>query len=206
MRFRLTPRDDTFVELFTRTGEVLVEATTVLTEFVGSDPVRRPALARRMEEVEHAGDEAARAVLQRLESSFITPFDREDVHRLATLLDDCLDRMHSAVELAVLYRVGTLPAGVGDLVQVITRQAELTHRAMAGLRSPRDLRAYWVEVDRLEHRADQVHRALLVAVLGGEQDAIAILKLKEVVDALEEVADAFERVAHAVELIAVKGV
>ena len=204
MRFRLTPRDDGFFELFSRTGEILVEATAVLTEFLGSDQLRREELARRMEALEHAGDEAAHAVLRKLGSSFITPFDREDVYRLTSRLDDCLDRLQAAVDLVVLYRVGALPAAVGDLVQVITRQAELTCEAMPRLRSPRDLGDYWVEVNRLENQAGQIRRGLLATIFGGEHDAIAIMKHKEIVETLDSAADAFERVAHTVETIAVK--
>ncbi|MCI2238629.1 DUF47 family protein [Paenibacillus sp. TRM 82003] len=204
MRFRLTPRDESFFELFTRTGEVLVEAAAVLTEFLGSDQVRRVDLARRMEEIEHSGDEAAHAVLRRLHTSFVTPFDREDIHRLASRLDDCLDLMHAAVDLILIYRVGDLPPAVGDLVQVIARQAELTCEALPRLNTPRALSDYWVEVNRLENQADQIHRGLLTTILGGEHDAITVLKLKEVVEKLESTADAFEDVAHAVELIAIK--
>ncbi|WP_432507664.1 DUF47 domain-containing protein [Kineococcus arenarius] len=204
MRFRLTPRDDGFFELFARTGDILVEATAVLTEFLGSDQVRRVDLARRMEEVEHAGDEAAHAVLRRLTSSFVTPFDREDIYRLTSRLDDCLDLMHAAVDLIVIYRLGTLPPAVGDLVQIITRQAELTREALPRLRAPGELADYWVEINRLENQADQVHRELLGTIFGGEHDAITIMKLKEVVETLENTADAFEDVAHTVETIAVK--
>ncbi|WP_432495218.1 DUF47 domain-containing protein [Kineococcus auxinigenes] len=204
MRFRLTPRDDGFFELFARTGDILVEATAVLTEFLGSDQVRRVDLARRMEEVEHAGDEAAHAVLSRLTSSFVTPFDREDIHRLTSRLDDCLDLMHAAVDLIVIYRVGTLPPAVSDLVQIITRQAELTREALPRLRAPGELADYWVEINRLENQADQIHRDLLGTIFGGEHDAITIMKLKEVVETLENIADAFEDVAHTVEIIAVK--
>ncbi|WP_432537959.1 DUF47 domain-containing protein [Kineococcus arenarius] len=204
MRFRLTPRDDGFFELFARTGDILVEATAVLTEFLGSDQVRRVDLARRMEEVEHAGDEAAHAVLRRLTSSFVTPFDREDIYRLTSRLDDCLDLMHAAVDLIVIYRVGTLPPAVSDLVQIITRQAELTREALPRLRAPGELADYWVEINRLENQADQIHRDLLGTIFGGEHDAITIMKLKEVVETLENTADAFEDVAHTVETIAVK--
>ncbi|WP_432486861.1 DUF47 domain-containing protein [Kineococcus sp. SYSU DK018] len=204
MRFRLTPRDDGFFELFARTGEILVEATTVLTEFLGSDQVRRVDLARHVEEIEHAGDEAAHAVLRRLTSSFVTPFDREDIHRLTSRLDDCLDLVQKAVDLIVLYRLEELPAAVSDLVQVITRQAELTCEALPRLRSPGALSDYWVEVNRLENQAGQIHHGLLGTIFGGDHDAVAIMKLKDVVDTLDGVADAFEQVAHAVETIAVK--
>jgi predicted phosphate transport protein (TIGR00153 family) len=204
VRFRLTPQDNSFYELFAATGGILVEATTVLAEVIGSDQTRREELAQRMEEIEHAGDESAHAVMRRLNSSFVTPFDREDIYQLASRLDDCLDLMQAAVDLMVLYRVGTLPAAVSELVQVLTRQAELTADAMPRLRSLSDLADYWVEINRLENQADSVYRRLLVKLFDGEYDAIEIMKHKEIIETLEEAADAFEHVAHTVETIAVK--
>lgn len=204
MRLRLTPQDNSFYELFAATGRILVEATTVLAEVLGSDQTRREELAQRMEEIEHAGDESAHAVMRRLNSSFVTPFDREDIYQLASRLDDCLDLMQAAVDLMVLYRVGTLPDAVSELVQVLTRQAELTAEAMPRLRSLSDLADYWVEINRLENQADSVYRRLLVKLFDGEYDAIEIMKHKEIIETLEEAADAFEHVAHTVETIAVK--
>ena len=204
MRLRLTPQDNSFYELFAATGGILVEATTVLAEVLGSDQTRREELAQRMEEIEHAGDESAHAVMRRLNSSFVTPFDREDIYQLASRLDDCLDLMQAAVDLMVLYRVGTLPDAVAELVQVLTRQAELTADAMPRLRSLADLADYWVEINRLENQADSVYRRLLVKLFDGEYDAIEIMKHKEIIETLEEAADAFEHVAHTVETIAVK--
>nr|WP_205706669.1 DUF47 family protein [Kineococcus vitellinus] len=204
VRFRLTPRDDSFFELFARTGKILVEATTVLTEVIGSDHARREVLAQRMEEIEHRGDEAAHDVMRRVNSSFVTPFDREDIYQLTSRLDDCLDLMQAAVDLMVLYRVGQLPDAVGDLVAVLARQAELTADAMPRLRSLADLTDYWVEINRLENQADQFHRQLLAKLFDGSYDAIEIMKQKEIIETLEEAADAFEHVAHTVETIAVK--
>ena len=204
MRLRLTPRDDSFYDLFAATGRILVEAATVLAEFLGSDGPRREELARRMEDLEHEGDDATHAVLRRVNSSFITPFDREDVYQLASRLDDCLDEMQAAVDLMVIYRLDVLPPGLAEVVQVLSRQAELTASAMPRLRSPGDLSDYWVEINRLENQADAVYRRLLATLFSGEYDAVSIMKHKEVVEALERAADAFEHVAHTVETIALK--
>ncbi|WP_432546915.1 DUF47 domain-containing protein [Kineococcus sp. SYSU DK004] len=204
MRLRLTPRDGSFDELFTRVGHLLVEATGVLAEAVGSPHARREELAGRMEELEHDGDQTTHAVLRRLNSSFVTPFDREDVYQLASRLDDCLDEMQAAVDLMVLYRVGALLPPAADVVQVLARMAELTAEAMPRLRRPAALVDYWVEVNRLENRADQLHRQSLAALFDGRFEAVEILKQKEIVETLENAADAFEHVAHTVETIAVK--
>ena len=204
MRLRLTPRDDSFYDLFASAGRILVDAATVLAEFLGSDRARRAELAVRMEELEHAGDEATHAVLRRVNSSFVTPFDREDIYQLASRLDDCLDEMQAAVDLMVIYELDELPPALAEVVQVLSRQAELTAAAMPRLRSLADLSDYWVEINRLENQADGVYRRLLATLFGGGYDAIEIMKNKEVVEALERAADAFEHVAHTVEAIALK--
>ncbi|PRY11143.1 DUF47 domain-containing protein [Kineococcus rhizosphaerae] len=205
MRFRLRPQDDGFFELFAATGAILVEACRILTEAIGSDPVRRSELSDAMEEVEHRGDESSHALVRKVNSSYLTPFDREDVYQLGARLDDCLDLMQKALDRMVVYRVGALPDAVGELVQVLSRQAELTSEAMPRLRSPAALSDYWVEVNRLENQADQIHLRLLAEIFAGGYDAVEIIKHKEIVDTLEAAADAFELVAQTVETIAVKG-
>ncbi|GAA4976174.1 DUF47 domain-containing protein [Kineococcus glutinatus] len=204
MRLRLTPRDDSFYELFAAIGRILVDAATVLAQFLGSGQHERAELAERMQELEHAGDDATHAVLRRVNSSFVTPFDREDIYTLASRLDDCLDEMHAAVDLVVIYRVGDLLPGLSDVVQVLVRQAELTAAAMPRLRSPQGLTDYWVEVSRLENQADAVRRRLLGRLFDGSYATLEIMKHKEVVEALDRAADAFEHVAQTVETMALK--
>jgi predicted phosphate transport protein (TIGR00153 family) len=142
--------------------------------------------------------------MRKVNSSFITPFDREDIYGLAANLDDCMDLMEAAVDLIVLYRIGELPSGIAAQVEVLARMSELTAEAMPRLRSMSDLQEYWIEINRLENQADQVYRRLLAELFNNGADAITVLKLKEVIDELEAAADAFEKVAHAVESIAVK--
>ena len=157
-----------------------------------------------MRDIEHAADESTHAIMRKVNSSFITPFDREDIYSLASNLDDCMDLMEAAVDLIVLYRIGELPAGITAQVEVLTRMSELTAEAMPRLRSMSDLSEYWIEINRLENQADQVYRRLLAELFNGGSDAITVLKLKEVIDELEAAADAFEKVANTVESIAVK--
>jgi predicted phosphate transport protein (TIGR00153 family) len=142
--------------------------------------------------------------MRELNETFVTPFDREDIYRLASSLDDVMDAMEAAVDLVVLYKIGELPAEVADQVDVLERAAELTAEAMPRLRSMKDLSEYWIELNRLENQADHVYRRLLARLFSGEYDTLTVLKLKEVVDQLEEAADAFEHVANTVETIAVK--
>ena len=205
MAFRLTPQENSFYDLFAKSASFLVDGARELTTILGVEPSEREAVAARMREIEHQADEATHEIIRKVNSSFITPFDREDIHGLAANLDDCMDLMDAAVDLIVLYRIGELPAGVSDQVEVLARMSELTADAMPRLRSMKDLSEYWIEINRLENQADQIYRRLLAELFNGEAtDAITIMKHKEVIEELEAAADAFEQVAHKVESIAVK--
>lgn len=204
MRLRLTPKETSFYDLFAKAADNLVVGAALLTELLGTDMAGRTAIAERMRDAEHAGDEVTHAIYRLLNSSFITPFDREDIYHLAARLDDVMDDMEAAVDLATLYQVEALPAGVADQVDVLVRAADLTAEAMPRLRTMKDLTEYWIEVNRLENQADQVYRKLLAHLFSGEYDALTVMKLREIVENLEAAADNFERVANTIETIAVK--
>ena len=203
MRLRLSPKDDSFYEMFTAAANNLVAAADVLAEFL-NESANREQLAIRLRDHEHAGDSTTHQIFRQLNTSFVTPFDREDIYRLASSLDDVMDNMEAAVDLVVLYQIDELPPEIADQVDVLERAAELTAEAMPRLRSMKDLSEFWIELNRLENQADQVYRRLLARLFGGDYDALTVLKLKEVVDQLEAAADAFEHVANTVETIAVK--
>jgi predicted phosphate transport protein (TIGR00153 family) len=190
--------------MFATSANHLVTGAKLLTELLGADVAARADIAELMRAAEHAGDDATHAIYRQLNLSFITPFDREDIYRLAGNLDDVMDAMDAAVDLVVLYKIEQLPRGVADQVEVLERAAELTAEAMPRLRTMKNLTEYWIEINRLENQADQVYRNLLAHLFSGEYDPVTILKLKEVVDQLEAAADAFEHVANSVETIAVK--
>ena len=204
MRLRLTPKDSSFYDLFATSAGHLVVGARELTNLLGVDRSEREAVAARMRDIEHAADESTHAIMRRVNSSFITPFDREDIYGLASHLDDCMDLMEAAADLIVLYRIGDLPDGIAAQVEILVRMAELTAEAMPRLRSMHDLSEYWIEINRLENQADQIYRRLLAELFNDGSDAILVLKLKEVIDVLEAAADAFETVANTVESIAVK--
>lgn len=204
MRIRLTPSKTTFYSMFATSGQNLVTGASLLKELLGASMEERKDIAERMRAAEHAGDEATHAIMRQLNETFVTPFDREDIYRLASSLDDVMDFMEAAVDLVVLYNISELPPEIADQVDVLERAAELTADAMPRLRSMKDLSEFWIELNRLENQADQVYRRLLARLFSGEYDALTVLKLKEVVDQLEAAADAFEHVANTVETIAVK--
>jgi predicted phosphate transport protein (TIGR00153 family) len=199
---RLRPRETEFYDLFTRQAEQLVIGTQLLAEaFATTD---RKDVAKRMRAAEHEADEVTHEVVRRVNTTFVTPFDREDIYNLAGHLDDIMDFMEEAVDLALLYGVTELPAGVTEQVEVLRQCAALTAEAMPRLRTMTDLSGYWIEINRLENEADRSYRRVLATLFSGEYDAMAVLKAKDVVDSLEAAVDAFESVANIVEQIAVK--
>ncbi|BDZ41523.1 phosphate transport regulator [Paraoerskovia sediminicola] len=204
MRLRLTPRDTSFFDLLGVTAGHLVTGAQLLAELLGADRPGRKAIAKQLGEVEHAADESTHAIMRRLNQTFVTPFDRDDIYALASALDDCMDDMEEAADLIVLYKVDELPARVSDQVQVLGRAAELTAEAMPRLRAMDGLQDYWIEVNRLENQADKIHRKLIAQLFDEISDPILLMKLKEIVEVLEHAADAFERVANMVETIALK--
>jgi predicted phosphate transport protein (TIGR00153 family) len=204
VRLRLTPRDTTYFDLFADSAKHLVTGANLLGEMLGADRATRKEIGKRIADAEHAADDATHTIMRRLNQTFVTPFDRDDIYMLASHLDDCMDLMDEAADLIVLYKIDELPARVSDQVQVLQRAAELTAEAMPRLRSMDSLSEYWVEVNRLENQADKSHRKLVAQMFDEVTDPIMIIKLKEIVDRLEDAADAFEKVANAVETIALK--
>jgi uncharacterized protein len=203
VRFRLTPREDSYYDMFADSANNLVTGARLLVELI-SDGGNREGIAEKMRACEHAGDEFTHAIMRRLNESFITPFDREDIYRLASSLDDVMDFMEAAADLVVLYKIEELPRDVVGQFEVLERAAELTAEAMPRLRGMKDLSEYWIEINRLENAGDKSYRRILAKLFSGTYEALEVLKLKDIVDSLEHAIDAFERVANIVEQIHVK--
>jgi predicted phosphate transport protein (TIGR00153 family) len=206
VRFKLRPSDDTFYEYFSKAAANLVRGTELLTELAlpGADV---PSISERLVEVEHDSDAITHELYNKINTSFITPFDREDIYRLGSLLDDVMDHLEAVGSLLYLYGLTKLPAlprELHEIVRVLDQQAKLTATAMPRLKTMKDLKEYWVECNRLENDGDRAYRMLLVRLFSGEYDALTVLKMKEVADELEAACDAFEHVANTVETIAVK--
>src|SRR5919107_4782732 len=200
---RFRPVDSTFYDLFTEAARHLVDGAGLLAEMLG-DGNDREGIAQRMRDAEHAADETTHAIIRRVNSTFVTPFDREDIYSLASGLDDVMDFMEEAVDLVLLYEVGQLPAELMEQVEVIQRCAALTAEAMPRLRSMQDLDEYWIEINRLENTGDKSYRRILAQLFSGRYKSLEVLKLKDVVESLEAAIDAFEAVANTVEQIALK--
>ncbi|MFZ2502737.1 MAG: DUF47 family protein [Nocardioides sp.] len=203
MRFRLRPLDGAFFELFAAAGEHLVVGTTLLAESL-SELADREEVSHRMRAAQTAADHTTAEIVRRLNETFVTPLDREDIYRLATLLDDVMDLLEGAVDMMHLYGVQTVPAEIAQQAEVLQRCAELTAAAMPRLGSATTLADYWVEITRLDRVGDQAFRRMLAKLFSGDFKAIELLKLKDIAERLERAIDGFGEVADTVEQIAVK--
>jgi predicted phosphate transport protein (TIGR00153 family) len=200
---RFKPVDTAFYTVLSTQAAHLVNGASLVAELLDGDGDRGD-LSKRMRAAEHEADETTHEVVRRVNSTFVTPFDREDIYALSSSLDDVMDFMEEAVDLVVLYEVETLPEGVADQIEVLQRCAELTAEAMPRLQSMKDLEEYWIEINRLENSGDKSYRRLVAKLFSGQYDALEVLKLKDILDALEHAIDAFEKVANIVEQIHVK--
>ncbi len=203
MAFRFRPVEGAFFDLFTQQAQHLTVGAGLLAEML-ADGADHEDVARRMRDAEHAADETTHEIVRKVNSTFITPFDREDIYGLASGLDDVMDEMDEVVDMILLYEVKVLPPAILGQVEVLQRCAELTAAAMPNLRSMQSLEEYWIEVNRLENTGDRNHRRILANLFSGEFKAMEVLKLKDIVESLEDAIDAFEKVANTVEQIAVK--
>ncbi|KHL18859.1 hypothetical protein CLV56_1379 [Mumia flava] len=203
MRLRIRPTETAFYDLFTQLAQHLVEGADLLAKML-DESVDRDDVAAQLREVEHNADETTHAIINRVNQTFVTPFDREDIYKLASSLDDVMDFIEEAGDLVVLYELDALPGRMASMVEVIQRGCELTAEAMPRLRTMTDLSEYWIEINRLENQGDRDYRRILAKLFSGEYKALEVLKLKDVVDSLESAVDALESVANTVEQIAVK--
>jgi predicted phosphate transport protein (TIGR00153 family) len=201
--FRFRPVDTSFYLLFTEQAQHLVGGASLLAEML-ADGADRDDVARRMRDAEHHADETTHAIVKKVNSTFVTPFDREDIYSLASGLDDVMDLMDEVVDMILLYEVKLLPPELSTQVEVLQRCAELTAASMPNLQSLQSLDEYWIEINRLENAGDKNHRRTIAKLFSGEFKTIEVLKLKDIVESLEEAIDAFEKVANIVEQIAVK--
>ena len=206
MRFKFRPSDDSFYEFFNRAANNLVRGAELLAELALPDADVQ-SIAERLGDIEHESDQITHEVYNKINSTFITPFDREDIFQLASNLDDVMDHIEAAGSLVYLYgltRLPVLPREMHELVNVIDRQSRLTATSLPRLKAMKDLKEYWVECNRLENEGDQAYRMLLVRLFSGEYDPLTVLKMKEVADELEAACDALEHVANTIEQISVK--
>ena len=200
---RLIPRDEKFFELFIRDGETILEASRKLEEMVGSYDRLDERIAD-IQALEKRGDQIDDEIARRLERSFITPFDREDIHELTIHLDDILDGIQAAAETFVIYGITTPGDEVKQMVGILTGQAVQLLEALTKLENGRDLNRHLAIVHDLEHQADGLSRAAIGRLFKGGLDPLEVIKLRDLYKTLEETIDAAEDAAEVIERIMAK--
>jgi predicted phosphate transport protein (TIGR00153 family) len=202
MKLRIFSREESFFDLFEAAADNMAQAARLLDDLLG-DFVDPELKAKRLVEREHEGDRITHAILTRLNSTFITPFDREDIYALAAQLDDVVDAVEEAADMLVLHKVAEPIEPVREQARIILQAAEETARGLRHLRKLNlvRLRAYQVAVTELEEEGDRVYRRARAELytFTGEHPARYVLVWKDIVEQLEEALDSLDHVTHTVE-------
>jgi predicted phosphate transport protein (TIGR00153 family) len=200
---RLIPRDTNFFAMFSAMSDNLIAgARTLVDLFADYHNVEKKI--EEVRRIEHEGDELTHAILTRLNQTFITPLDREDIHQLASKLDDVLDFIHAACARIVMYRITTPPPAAGELARIILMQSQELQKAVSLLQKNGNILLHCVEINRLENEADAVAQQAIAKLFECEKDPITLIKIKELLEFLERATDKAEDVADVLETVVLK--
>jgi predicted phosphate transport protein (TIGR00153 family) len=203
VRLRLIPREERFYDLFVEDAANMVATARLLDAMLRSyDDLERRT--RELRDAEHRGDEISHDIGHRLEKTFVTPFDREDIYALISGLDDVVDLIEETGDTFVLYRIPAPTPLAIELGSLIVAQTEQIHEALLNLRSFRGLDKYWIEIHRLENEGDRVSRAAIAGLFDGRPDPIDVIKWRKMYGLLEQTIDKCEDVANVIERITIK--
>ena len=202
------PKDRKFYPLFEQASANLLAISNVLVELmVAPTPEKRMPLVRQIEKLEHVGDELTHQIFQEISITFITPFDREDIQRLASVLDDVIDYIHGSAKRIELYKMDPIHPSMIKLSELIQQCAVELHSAISSLRGMKNmnkLRESLVKVNSIENHADDIFDNAVARLFEEEKDAIQIIKVKEILSALETATDKCEDVANVLESVIIK--
>lgn len=206
MRLSLFPREEKFFDLFEKDVCNLKEAATLLEEVVSKDGAREK-LIHQIGNLEHKGDNITHDIIEKLNRSFITPFDREDILRLTTDIDDILDMVHGVADRILMYKMKKLPGPAVAMMAILKTaidELELVISSLRDLKNPEKIKKICIEVNRLENEGDNLIKSAMASMFGSKMDPMEFLKLKEIYDHLERAIDKCEDVANTIEGILVK--
>lgn len=202
-RWRLVPRDQSFFDLFVQQAKNVEAGAQVLFDLIAEyDGVAERA--ERLRQLEHDGDDITHEIMRRLNTVFVTPLDHEDIHRLASTLDDILDHMEAAGDLFVLHKIEQPLPQMKAQADVLVRATTTIREALERLPHYKELAPYWIEVDRLENEGDRLYRQAIADLFDGDHRALDVLKWRDVIDELENSIDRAEDLSDVLEAIALK--
>ena len=202
-RFHLIPREEKFYDDFRAMADQLRRGSRLLEEMLATDPPIEDK-AHEIREVEHKCDFLTHEIIQRLNRTFVTPMDREDIHALARTLDDVMDAIDAAAGLVPVYKIDRVRPGARELAKIISTSADEIRRALEALQKRSGVMERAVEINRLENEADRVHQRAVGQLFDEERDPVMIIKWKEIFDLLEDATDRCEDVANLLENVVVK--
>jgi len=203
LQFRLLPREEAFYSDFIAMADQVKIGARLLEEMFASQPPLADK-AHEIKEVEHKCDFLTHEIIQRLNKTFVTPMDREDIHSLARTIDDVMDAIDNAAALVPLYKIDKVRPGARELAKVISSSADEVRRALEALEKRSGVLERAVEINRLENEADRIHQRAVGQLFDEERDPMVVIKWKEILDLLEEATDRCEDVANLLENVVVK--
>src|SRR3954469_14602380 len=199
----IAPRDREFFDLFEEAGGNIVRATDLLEQMLRDYP-DRSQLARDILICEQEGDRITHDIIRRLNETFVTPIDREDIYALASALDDIVDFTEEVADYLGLYKIEAPMEQAQDLARVLHQSARQISKAMPRLRGFKDISHYTVEINRLENDGDRITREAIASLFDNGIDPMVVIRWKDIFERLEEAIDATERVANILEGIVIK--
>jgi predicted phosphate transport protein (TIGR00153 family) len=203
----LIPKDKKFFPLFEQASANLLEISKVLYDMLNSEGDKRKILIKEISRLEHVGDEITHQIFHELGSNFITPFDREDIQRLASVLDDVIDFIHGSAKRIELYKIEKIHPSMIRLGELILESARELNKAIPQLKDMRDvslIRDACVKINSIENHADDIFDMAVARLFEEETNAIEIIKIKEILSALETATDRAEDAANVLESILIK--
>ena len=204
MAFSLLPREDEYFALFSRMAGKISEASVILTEMLAAPESEFPTYKQRIKDVEHACDTLMHEITTKLNKSFITPFDREDIYTLSVALDDICDYIDAGPRAIVMYDIAELNDHSRQLARIINDLAGQIEGALAMLHKPNGMNKHFVEIHRLENEADDVYFRAIGELFKNSTNPVEIIKWKELYEILENATDRCESVANIIESIVLK--
>lgn len=202
--FGLIPKDEKFFEMFRQMGTIITEGAEALSQMMNdfSDPL---ASQRKIKDIEHKGDQQTHAIINKLNKTFVTPFDREDIYALASGLDDILDLIDASAQRFVMYRVDAPTPAAKELADIILRSCQAVECSLKHLGGKNeDICSCCVDINALENEADRACREAISKLFDEEQDPIQLIKWKEIYETLEKATDKCEDAANVLESVVMK--
>jgi predicted phosphate transport protein (TIGR00153 family) len=202
-RLSLLPRDRTFFDLFIEAGQNTLDAARLLDQTMGAWP-DAGELPRQIVDAEHKGDQITHNIIKRLNSTFVTPIDREDIYGLATQMDDIVDYTEEAADFLGLYKIEAPMSQAQELTKVLVSACEQLAAGLEHLPDFKDLDKYWIEIHRLENEGDRISRDAVASLFSNGIDPMVVIRWKDMFAVLENAIDATETAAQIIEGIVIK--